>query len=238
MSSGIVSCDSSHRVNYQDDLSQYTTLTIDKSCQILGRRSLNYPSVTKLNLPDTITTIEDDFSNSPITYIFIPSSAINISNQNPFNSLHKLINFEVAFNNTVLRSYKGVLYNKNMSKMIMYPRGRKETKFTVPKSVTTIGYHAFYFNYYIETIILQRSIDLVDYQAFYHAKNLISIAIPINTSIVSFGFEAFNGTSIDQRNVSYYVPINVCYEASCMNNNLISLYFYIPSYTIMVFILL
>lgn len=228
----IIKCDETGHVKHQDNLQQYTHLIVDKSCTYLPQGSLDYNWVTKIDLPDTIITIEDDFSHSSITYLFIPASASNISDSNPFNPFYKLLNFEVAYNNPVLKSYKGILFNKDMSKLIQYPLGRKDTTFIVPKSVKSVGFHAFYKNSYIETVLFQNSVDQLERQAFYLAANLSLVGVPLRCNISEFGYQSFEGTKINSNNISYYVPFNVCNRDTCLVDESLPIYLYIPLFAI------
>lgn len=201
-----------------DNMQQYTSIVVDKSCRILPFHSMYYDWVTKIDLPDTITTIEDDPINSSITYLYLPASVINFSDKNPFNHLQKIENFEVAFNNPIITSHKGVLYNKNMSKIIMYPRGKKDKTYFAPKSLNIIGYHSFLENIYIESIILANSIEMIELQAFRAAENLKILAIPIGCKIFQYEIEVFAETPITEQNITYYLPLNVCEKTECYSN--------------------
>lgn len=67
------------------------------------------------------------------------------------------------------------------------------TSITIPNSVTSIGEKAFYSCDNLTSITIPNSVTSIGYVAFYSCKNLTSITIP--NSVVSIGGGAFNGLS-------------------------------------------
>ena len=95
-------------------------------------------SLTSINISNSVTTIgEYAFSDChSLTIITIPSSVVTIIG-NPFCRWHgNLYNESKAF---IYEDH--VLFNKNKTTLIAYRA--KETNYTIPNSVTTIGDHAF-----------------------------------------------------------------------------------------------
>ncbi|MGN1138094.1 MAG: leucine-rich repeat protein [Ruminococcus sp.] len=64
----------------------------------------------------------------------------------------KLENITVNKNNIFFSSSNGVLFNKNETEIIWYPRGRKNTSYTVPKSVKAIYGDTFVNNPYLKEV--------------------------------------------------------------------------------------
>ncbi|WP_353936734.1 leucine-rich repeat domain-containing protein [uncultured Eubacterium sp.] len=62
----------------------------------------------------------------------------------------------MAKGNKYFKVYKGALYNKNMTKLLYYPRKNKDNKtFVIPKSVKIISDTAFTDNCYIEKLVIK-----------------------------------------------------------------------------------
>ena len=74
--------------------------------------------------------------------IEIPSSVTNIGSWT-FVSCYSLKNIQVDENNTNYRSEGGVLFNKDKTKLICYPAGKKEEQYEIPLSVTNFATDAF-----------------------------------------------------------------------------------------------
>lgn len=100
--------------------------------------------------------------------------------------------FNVEEGNKYLSSENGVLYDKNMTKLIAFPYSKTATSFTVPDSVRTIGASAFAANTRVGTIDLNNVERIEDY-AFYSA---VSVQVENFDNLKYIGNYAFASSSI------------------------------------------
>ena len=116
-----------------------TSINIPNSVTMIGNWAFSLcKSLTSINISNSVTTIgEYAFSDChSLTSITIPSSVVTIIG-NPFCRWHgNLYNESKAF---IYEDH--VLFNKNKTTLIEYRA--KETNYTIPNSITTIGDHAF-----------------------------------------------------------------------------------------------
>ena len=85
-------------------------------------------TLTKVTLPPTLKYLDDDFG---------------ISSFNPFLGCSALEAIEVDKANQWLCSVDGVLYSKDMTRIISYPPASKRSTYTVPSTVKEIAHSAF-----------------------------------------------------------------------------------------------
>ena len=145
-------------------------------------------SLTSINIPKSVTTIGNwafEGCNS-LTSITIPSSVVTIIG-NPFMLWYgNLKNESKAF------IYEdNVLFNKNKTTLIAYRA--KETNYTIPNSVTTIGIWAFGECESLTSINIPNSVTTIGGLAFFGCNSLTSINIP--NSVTTIGDCAFLGCS-------------------------------------------
>ena len=72
----------------------------------------------------------------------------------------------VAEENPEYRSDKGVLFNRDMTELILFPASQKRYEYIVPKSVKVIDSGAFCNTLYLERIIIAEGVELIESRAF------------------------------------------------------------------------
>ena len=141
-------------------------------------------SLTSINIPNSVTTSGNwgFVACKSLTSITIPNSVVTIIG-NPFKGWHgNLYNESKAF---IYEDY--VLFNKNKTTLIAYRA--KETNYTIPNSVTTIGEGAFSDCRSLISINIPNSVTTIGEQAFWGCRSLVNINIP--NSVTTIGMGAF-----------------------------------------------
>ena len=173
------------------DCDSLTSINIPNSVTTIGDWAFSgCHSLTSINISNSVTTIGNGaFSHcDSLTSITIPSSVVTIIG-NPFKSWHG--NLYNESKNFICED--NVLFNKNKTTLIAYgadiPYIAKETNYTIPNSVTTIGDHAFSGCYFLTSINIPNSVTTIGKGAFSGCSSLTSINIP--NSVTTIGKDAF-----------------------------------------------
>ena len=129
------------------------------------------------------------FSNcSSLTGVVIPSSVTSIG-LGAFVGCSSLTEIKVDSNNAKYKDINGNLYTKDGKTLLQYVAGKTAKSFTIPNSVTSIGYAAFAGCSSLTSIVIPNSVTSMDRYAFSDCESLTGIVIP--DSVTSIGSSAF-----------------------------------------------
>ncbi|MBQ7632187.1 MAG: leucine-rich repeat domain-containing protein [Paludibacteraceae bacterium] len=146
-------------------------------------------SLTSIEIPNSVTSIgEGAFSGcSNLTGITIPNSVTSIG-AGAFSSCSGLTSINVESDNSNYSSVDGVLFNKDVTTLIQYPRGKKGA-YIIPNSVTSIGDFALFKCTNLTAITIPNSVTSIGTYAFAGCTGLTSIELP--NSVTSIGEAPF-----------------------------------------------
>lgn len=185
---------------------------------------IKYPDYKKdvsFNIPSTVTVIDNNaFYSADFEEINIPSSVKEYIGM-AFEECYSLKKISVDSANSSFSSDGGVMYNKNETELIKIPQNMESETYTilptvklirdyagydcdninalfVPKSVESIGHHAFEYCNGIETVDLSNVVTIGDY-AFLGCNNLKSCTFGTKTE--NIGDNAFSYTALTEVNI-------------------------------------
>lgn len=105
----------------------------------------------------------------------------------PFYGSYNVTDFTIEPGSKYLTVYNGVLYSRDMTKLILAPYGKVMSTFTLPTSVTEIGDYAFSYKRGVSNVFLTRAVKIGD-SAF---MNSTVRAITLSDALTDIGSEAF-----------------------------------------------
>ena len=163
-----------------------TSLTIPNSVTSIGDCAFqDCSSLTSLTIPNSVTSIGDSAFKgcSSLTSLTIPASVTTIGS-NPFEEL------KVQLNNESSHFYveDNVLFTADKSQLIAYCS--RQTSYSIPNSVTSIGDYAFYECRSLTSLTIPNSVTSIGKATFSGCFHLTSLTIP--NSVTSIGFWAFS----------------------------------------------
>ena len=96
----------------------------------------------------------------------------------PYQLLPNLAKIKLGKNNTKAKVVSDVLYSKTMSKLVWYPQNKKDTKFTIPSTVTSMSDKSFWQQRYLQSVTLPKNMKYNEYiQWFEDCKKLKEIKV-------------------------------------------------------------
>ncbi len=172
-----------------------TSLTgIEFGEAVTGIGSLSFygcASLKEVSLPESLRDIGEFafFYDSSLRTVYIPASVTSIG-ASPFGDCPALERIEVASDNPNYTSQDGVLYTKDMSRLINYPIGDGKESFTLPPYVAVIGSNSMRNNTVMTSVTLNPALVTIEEGAFNYCV-LTSVHLP--ASLKDIGSQAFAG---------------------------------------------
>ncbi len=172
-----------------------TKITIPYGVTTIGECAFeDCSSLTSVTLPNSVEAIDWwAFSQcDSLTSIMIPNSVNSIASR-AFYSCDLLTNISVNALNTSYASQDGVLFNKDKTTLICYPKGKTTGEYIIPNGVTTIGNGAFSSCNALTSITIPDGVTSIGDSAFSSCNGLTDITIP--NSVITMGESAFEDCS-------------------------------------------
>ncbi len=172
--------------------------------------------LTDITIADTVTSIHSDafIGCTGLKEINIPANVSSCGTQ-PFKSVDNLESINVSEDNKDLTSLDGVLFNKDLTKLLRYPSGKKGTTYVVPEGVTEIGQSAFLASIRLTSVTLPSTLTTISNYSFDTCYRLTGITIPAGVTSVGFGVfsgcDALTAITVDSANTAYTAEDGVLY---------------------------
>ena len=173
-------------LNYETT-SETSAMVLQGDYSSLGSFSVGDGYVGDIVIPEQVTDGENWYavtaidngafqSCNKLSSITLPSTMLTLGDM-PFSGCSSLMAIEVSANNPFLYSQDGVLFDKNMRRLMAYPGGRTG-EYAVPSSVIFIEDGAFMGCSRLSSIILPNTVASIGKNAFRNCSSLIAINLP------------------------------------------------------------
>ena len=179
---------------WQEKSDMITSVVVEEGVTSINAYTFeNCSNLTSVSLPEGLTRISSSafYGCTALPFISIPSTVTDIGD-NLFYDCSSLTEIAVPSENEHYSSRNGVLFDKPQTRLICFPAGRSGT-YTVPGSVTCIGFNAFLGCSGLTRIVLPNILTSIEDYAFSNCSALTGITIP--SSVTNIGYSAFSGCS-------------------------------------------
>ena len=159
-------------------------------CDVFATRIAytSYYNVKKVVLNEGLKYINYDAFEYFIglTEVNLPAS-LEVIESEAFDCCFNIERFTVADGNANFTALDGVLYNKEKTKLILYPCGKAETNVVVNENVTEIEEYAFYGAQYIKSLTIPEGITTIPNQMIRQMSSLETVILPSTVNYFGFG---------------------------------------------------
>lgn len=155
-----------HRPYYCDDIKVqegdfiFTYFNGVAPCQYVGQSGDWVIPSSAVNMPVTGVSFYLFNAYSTVETLYIPETVKNLETAG-LNYCSKLKKIEVAENNTSFASVDGVLFDKSVSNLLIYPTGKEETSFAIPNTIKQLGESVFERNTNLTDVLIPASVTYI-----------------------------------------------------------------------------
>lgn len=160
-----------HRPYYCDDIKVqegdfiFTYFNGVAPCQYVGQSGDWVIPSSAVNMPVTGVSFYLFNAYSTVETLYIPETVKNLETAG-LNYCSKLKKIEVAENNTSFASVDGVLFDKSVSNLLIYPTGKEETSFAIPNTIKQLGESVFERNTNLTDVLIPASVTSIGKEPF------------------------------------------------------------------------
>ena len=170
--------------------SSVESLVISNGVEVISEHAFtNMPKLTSVEIPESVKVIGDyAFATCGYSEIHIPKNVREIGEM-VFFECSKLQNITVdADNEHFATDENGVLYNKDMTKLVAFPN--LLATYTVPESVTEIPAYFFMQATALQSIVLHAGITSIGDYAFRSCYELTEVTVYGNPTVGDYIFSS------------------------------------------------
>ena len=189
---------------YKDDIKK---IIIGEGITSIGNRAFGfYEYCTEVSLPSTLKTVDEFYGFTSLKSITLPEgledidiqafcdcdslktvtipSTVKTIDAEAFGWCDSLLEIKVAPGNKNFIDVDGVLYTKDLTKLLQFPNGKPVTSYTIEPTVTTIGEGAFNNAENLKEIILPVGLTTIEPSAL-SSTGIKTISIPSGVSVLN-----------------------------------------------------
>lgn len=176
-----------------------TSIELPKSLRKIGRAAFSgVTGLVDITLPEGLEEIGDEafYYISTLKSVTLPSTLKTIGNK-VFGLADDFKEVNVSEDNEHFKDIHGVLYSKDETTLYVYPEGKADTTYDIPKTVKHISDYAFYGAMNLTSVTIPDNVETIGVRSFAALFNATQISLnPANSKLTKVGDKAFAENSL------------------------------------------
>ncbi len=174
------------------DCSGLTSVTLPEGLMTIGTNAFYCcSSLTEITVPDTVTAIGDGafYRCTSLTTVSLGSGVTSLG-QSILEDCTCLTEIQVADGNRNYCASDGILFNKTMTSLVVYPAGKTDLSYQIPDGVLSVEPSAFYGSTALTSVTIPSSVTTLGASAFGGCTNLATVLL--GSGITAIGAKALD----------------------------------------------
>lgn len=177
------------------DWCRFSSITIGSNVKNIGRYAFRNCLCETITIPDSVTSLDSHFIDGKyLKSIHFGSSGADIEKifklDDYYGNYETVESITVSADNERYCTVDGVLYSKDMSRLIFYPAAKQDESYTVAGGVKTITKYALSFASNLKNVTVGDSVECIEDYGFFGSPSIESVYISGNVSEI--GIYAFS----------------------------------------------
>ena len=185
------------------------TYTLNKNVKVVKPFAFTWSVIKNINLNKVQKAYPEAFYGAEFKTVKLGKDAKSISAE-AFTWCSYITKIQVNKNNKNFKVKNGVLFNKKGTKLVMFPKGKKKSAYTIPKKVNTVGKDAFAFCYKLGKVSVPSSVTNIQSGAF----NTYGLKVNLPKKVKKIGNRAYGSSNITKAAFPKTVT-SIGYQAFC-----------------------
>ncbi len=146
-------------------------VNLPETINYIDQKSFTYAkNLEEINIPDGVTNIGTyAFAWCNLTNVKLPQNLTTVGDY-AFGACFNLEAFEISETNKNFTVENGILFNKDISQIIVYPPAKTDDVYNVPETVKTVYSGAFLYAKNLKEVTLGEAVEDIGFSAFESAS--------------------------------------------------------------------
>ena len=174
-----------------DNCARLNRVVIGEGVITVGYSAFGHSGVKEVVLSDSVAEIHEHafYYCENLESIHFGKSLKAINGTEAFYNTTSLLNITLSAENENYCLLDGVLYTENLDTLVLYPHGDSRSEFIIPNGVVSIPSRVFAFSKF-KSVTIPGSVRTIGYDAFYECSTLYEVII--EDGMTTIGERAFN----------------------------------------------
>lgn len=171
---------------FAGNMKNVTAVNIANTVKVIGSKAFYLVCPESITIPDSVVEIKRE-AFSPSAKVINVGKGLKTFAPDAFGT--RITRINVSKDNEYFCSVDGVLFTKDMTRLVRYPAAKSGDEYVIPETVEVIGENAFNYAVAVKTLTIPKGVTAIENNAFFRSEGIerVNIESLENWCKISFG---------------------------------------------------